>query len=47
MPEVVSMYVFAQNTALARGAQGVVNEEPDWTVGRASSAIALGRRDSA
>jgi 23S rRNA (uracil1939-C5)-methyltransferase len=33
LAEVVSVYVFAQNTALARGAQGVVNEEPDWTLG--------------
>jgi 23S rRNA (uracil1939-C5)-methyltransferase len=33
LSEVVSVSVFAQNTGLARGAQGVANEEPDWTLG--------------
>jgi 23S rRNA (uracil1939-C5)-methyltransferase len=32
-PEVVSVYLFAQNLGVARGAQAPVNEEPDWTVG--------------
>ncbi len=33
MPEVISIYVFAQAMAAERGAQGRVSEEPDWTLG--------------
>jgi 23S rRNA (uracil1939-C5)-methyltransferase len=33
LPEVVSAYVFAQTTGVARGVQGHITEEPDWTLG--------------
>jgi len=33
MPEVISVYVFAQAMAVERGAQGRVSEEADWTLG--------------
>ena len=33
MPELVSVYVFAQTIAVARGVQGHITEEPDWTLG--------------
>ena len=32
LPEVVSAYGFAQTTGVARGVQGHVTEEPDWTL---------------
>jgi 23S rRNA (uracil1939-C5)-methyltransferase len=33
LPEVVSVYAFAQTIGVARGVQGHIAEEPDWTVG--------------
>jgi len=33
LPEVVSVYAFAQTIAVARGVQGHVTAEPDWTLG--------------
>ena len=33
MPEVISIYVFAQAMKAERGAQGRTSEEPDWTLG--------------
>ena len=33
LPEVVSVHVFAQNTGVARGAQMLANDEPDWSLG--------------
>jgi 23S rRNA (uracil1939-C5)-methyltransferase len=33
LPDVISVYVFAQNIGVARGAQAPVIEEPDWTLG--------------
>jgi len=33
MPEVVSAYVFVQTIGVARGVQGHITEEPDWTLG--------------
>jgi 23S rRNA (uracil1939-C5)-methyltransferase len=32
LPEVLSAYVFAQTIAVARGVQGHITEEPDWTL---------------
>jgi 23S rRNA (uracil1939-C5)-methyltransferase len=33
LPEVVSVYVFAQTIGVARGVQWHITEEPDWTLG--------------
>ena len=33
LPEVVSVYVFAQTIGVARGVQGYITDEPDWTFG--------------
>ncbi len=32
LPEVVSVYAFAQTIGVARGVQGHITEEPDWTL---------------
>jgi 23S rRNA (uracil1939-C5)-methyltransferase len=33
LPEIVSVYAFAQTIAVARGVQGRITEEPDWALG--------------